>query len=102
MPPRPSSPRISYLPALVAVTIFVFLQGTDAKRLTVHVLADSCRGQCPSELGFRSCHEGRLRLEMGKGGAVKVCRGRGERRRIFRVWRWSRGRFRGLLGARWL
>src|SRR4029077_12187144 len=62
MPPRPSSPRISYLPALVAVSIFVFLQRTDTKALTVHLLAVSCGGQCPlgtdvselprAELGF--------------------------------------------------
>src|SRR6266404_3531298 len=54
MPPRPSSPRISYLPALVAVSIFVFLQGTYAKRLTLTFSPFLAEVNAPSELMFRS------------------------------------------------
>src|SRR5260221_10357678 len=55
MPPRPNSPRISYLPTLVAVSML--LPRTDAKRLTMHVLADFCGGQCSVGEVFRNCHE---------------------------------------------
>src|ERR1700686_5269048 len=54
MPPRPSSPRISYLPALVAVTIL--LPRTDVRRLTSTFSPISPEVNPPSELVFRSRH----------------------------------------------
>src|SRR6266446_5710821 len=73
MPPRPNSPRISYLPALMAVTISNS-QGMNEKQLTVHLRAVLRGGQCPRGKMFRTCHgrsygsegwafEGRLRAE---------------------------------------
>src|SRR5260221_13246692 len=78
MPPRPNSPRISYLPTLVAVSML--LPRTDAKRLTMHVLADFCGGQCSVGEVFRNCHEVRVsrvwRGSEGKGGCRMTDSGR--------------------------
>src|ERR1700730_9739518 len=67
MPPRPSSPRISYLPALVAVTIL--LPRTDVRRLTMHVLAVLCRGQC--SLGTSVSQSPRAELGIAAVGQAK-------------------------------
>src|SRR5260221_6575432 len=77
MPPRPNSPRISYLPTLVAVSML--LPRTDAKRLTMHVLADFCGGQCSVGEVFRNCHEVR----------------------VSRVWRGSEGKGRWRMTPSW-
>src|SRR6267378_510980 len=54
IPPRPSSPRISYLPALVAVTIL--FPRTDVRRLTSAFSPISPEVNAPSGLVFRSRH----------------------------------------------
>src|SRR5258708_37153637 len=38
----------------------MLLPRTDAKRLTMHVLADFCGGQCSVGEVFRNCHEVRV------------------------------------------
>src|SRR5260221_10279769 len=82
MPPRPNSPRISYLPTLVAVSML--LPRTDAKRLTMHVLADFCGGQCSVGEVFRNCHEVRVsrvwRGSEGKGRCRMTHSGRRSQR----------------------
>src|SRR5260221_11071272 len=86
MPPRPNSPRISYLPTLVAVSML--LPRTDAKRLTMHVLADFCGGQCSVGEVFRNCHEVRVsrvwRGSEGKGRG-RMRQSRGGLRRAFDI-----------------
>src|ERR1700720_1401594 len=62
MPPRPSSPRISYLPALVAVTIL--FQRTDVRRLTSTFSPISPEVNPPSGLVFRSRHGRSLRDQL--------------------------------------
>src|ERR1700682_712614 len=54
MPPRPNSPRISYLPALVSVTIL--FSRTNARRLTSTFSPIPAEVNPPSELVFRSRH----------------------------------------------
>src|SRR6267143_2047737 len=54
MPPRPNSPRISYLPALVAVTIL--FSRTDVRPLASTFSPISAEVNPPSELVFRSRH----------------------------------------------
>src|ERR1700719_296259 len=71
MPPRPNSPRISYLPTLVAVSML--LPRTDVKRLTMHVLAVLCGGQCP--LGSSVSES--PRAELGRTAETLRLRGAG-------------------------
>src|ERR1700741_2484740 len=79
MPPRPSSPTISYLPALVAVIILLLiamslLPRMDEKRLTLHVRAVFRRGQCPPRTSVSQSPRAELRIAAVPPGNVASLR----------------------------